>query len=288
MKAKEYPTLDTPAYTWVIDVADALVDYVQERNRPEVTVDALAEFAGPDFADVYPDEKNVEARIYQLLEFFTSRGILSHGPTPGTYNAHPVLVEREQSVAHKLDRMDVKRATKREYTIECAVPYTGLKGLAVMLYDGKSWLSDELHFPTPEGIPYIEVHHIHRVAQGGNESLENLCLLNPYHHKWCHFATEEAIAEMETKLRGLAQEKLEGLLAAHAGTSKKAAASKSADKKPAAKTAAKTAVKKAPPKVEVKVEPVPPKKAAAKKTAAKKPAAKSAAKPAAKKTVKSR
>jgi|GEM_PF-4476049 len=299
-KAVDYPTLDVPAYTWVIDVADALVDYVQERNRPEVTVAALADFAGPDFADVYPDEQNLEARIFQLLEFFTSRGILSHGATPGTYNAHAVLVEREQSVAHKLDRMDVKRATKREYTIECAVPYTGLKGLAVMLYDGKSWLSDELHFPTPEGIPYIEVHHIHRVAQGGNESLENLCLLNPYHHKWCHFATEDAIAAMEAKLKGLAQEKLEGLLAAHLGSSKKSAGAAKpagstkkvaakATAKPASKAAAKPAAKKPAPKVTAKVEPVPAKKAAAKKTAAKKTAAKPAARPAAKKSaVKSR
>lgn len=286
-KAPGWVTLPPPVYTWVIDVADAMVDYVQERNRPDLTVSNLASFAGPDFADVYPDEEDIESRIFQILELFATLGILTRDETPGSYLAHPVLVEREQVVANKLDRMDIKRATKREYTIECAVPYTGLKGLAVLLYGNTSFIGEELTFATPEGTPYIEVHHIQRLAQGGNESLENLCLLNPFHHKWCHFSTEDEILRMQQELQGLVKTKLEELIATHiagaaskstakAPASKKTAAKGTAAKKTATKAAAKQAAKKT---VEAKVEPIPAKKTAAK--AAAKPAAK---KPAAKKT----
>jgi len=286
-KAPGWATLPPPVYTWVIDVADALVDYVQERNRPDLTVSNLASFAGPDFADVYPDEADIESRIFQVLELFATLGILTRDETPGSYLAHPVLVEREQVVANKLDRMDIKRATKREYTIECAVPYTGLKGLAVLLYGNTSFIGEDLTFATPEGTPYIEVHHIQRLAQGGNESLENLCLLNPFHHKWCHFSTEEEILRMQQELQGLVKTKLEELIATHiagvaskstakAPASKKTAAKGTAAKKTATKAAAKPAAKKT---VEAKVEPIPAKKTATK--AAAKPAAR---KPAAKKT----
>ncbi|MCG3152819.1 MAG: hypothetical protein GEEBNDBF_02123 [bacterium] len=287
INAPGWVTLPAPAYTWVIDVADALVDYVQERNRPDLNVSNLASFAGPDFADVYPDETDIESRIFQILELFATLGILTRDETPGSYLAHPVLVEREQVVANKLDRMDIKRATKREYTIECAVPYTGLKGLAVLLYGNTSFIGEELTFATPEGTPYIEVHHIQRLAQGGNESLENLCLLNPFHHKWCHFSTEDEILRMQQELQGLVKTKLEALIATHiaspaakstakAPVSKKTAAKGTAAKKTATKAAAKPAAKKT---VEVKVEPIPAKKTATK--AAAKPAAK---KMAAKKT----
>lgn len=264
-----WPVLDPPVYTWVIDVADALIDYVQETGKPEVSVEALDAFAGADFAETYPKEREITGRIYQVLEFFAGRGLLTRGSVPGGYLAHANLVEREQSVASKLDRMDIKRASKREYTIECAVPYTGLKGLAVMLYGGQSFIAPELTFPTPEGMDYIEVHHIQRIAQGGNESLENLALLNPFHHKWCHFSTDAEMERMERELQAMVKARLEALIAEHMGGGKGPA------KKTAAKSTAKTAAKKTVAKAEAKP--------AAKKAAAKTAAKKSAAKPAARK-----
>lgn len=292
----ECPT-NPPIHTWLIDVSDALIDFVQETQRPEVTVDDLEAFAGQDFADTYPTEDNVRGRIFQILEFLATKGIVESAGVEGAYRAHSTLVEREQSVASKLDRMDIRRATKREYTIECAVPYTGLKGLAVLLYSGKSFLGEELTFPTPEGTDYIEVHHIHRIAQGGNESLENLALLNPFHHKMCHFASEETMAKMQTQLSSLMKERLDAMLASTGGSGtakrgKKAAAAvkeeapakKSAAKKAASKRTGKApednaeagAAAKATRKAATKTATA--KKAPAKKAAAKKAPAKKAAK----------
>ncbi|MEO7993530.1 MAG: HNH endonuclease signature motif containing protein, partial [bacterium] len=278
-----YPSLDPPVYTWLIDVADALVDFVQEYNKPEVSVEELNDFAGADFAETYPAEKSIPGRVHQICEFLADRGIVERTDRDGSYRAHPVLIDREQSVAGKLDRMDMRRALKREYTIECAVPYTGLKGFAVMLYDGKSFVGPELTFATAEGGNYIEVHHIQRIAQGGNESLENLALLNPYHHKMCHFASDDLMNKLQAELTGLVKARLEGMLTEWAGggsgkTSKKPAmAAPVKGKKVEEAPVEKAAAKKAAPAAKA----APLAKKAAPKPAAKKAAAKPAAKKAA-------
>jgi len=58
-------------------------------------------------------------------------------------------------------------------------------------------------FIKPDGEPYVEVHHIHMLADGGEDKTDNVACLCPSHHREIHFGTRrsELIAAL-SKLRG--------------------------------------------------------------------------------------
>lgn len=41
-------------------------------------------------------------------------------------------------------------------------------------------------FRDPDGVPYVEVHHIHTLATGGSDTPENVACLCPLHHREAH------------------------------------------------------------------------------------------------------
>lgn len=48
-------------------------------------------------------------------------------------------------------------------------------------------------FVTSEGLPYLEVHHIQPLAEGGADTVENAAALCPNCHRACHFASEKTL-----------------------------------------------------------------------------------------------
>lgn len=56
-------------------------------------------------------------------------------------------------------------------------------------------------FLKPDGEPYVEVHHIHMLAEGGEDTIENVVCLCPSHHREIHFGTRRT--ELEAALSEL-------------------------------------------------------------------------------------
>jgi hypothetical protein len=56
-------------------------------------------------------------------------------------------------------------------------------------------------FQTPDGVPYIEVHHIDPLADGGGDTIENVACLCPAHHREVHLGVRAA--ELTAQLRGI-------------------------------------------------------------------------------------
>lgn len=56
-------------------------------------------------------------------------------------------------------------------------------------------------FVTPDGVPYTEVHHIDPLADGGEDTIENVACLCPAHHREVHPGC--AGRELTAQLRAL-------------------------------------------------------------------------------------
>ena len=56
-------------------------------------------------------------------------------------------------------------------------------------------------FLKPDGEPYVEVHHIHMLAEGGADTIDNVACLCPNHHREIHFGIQRS--ELEGLLREL-------------------------------------------------------------------------------------
>jgi len=58
-------------------------------------------------------------------------------------------------------------------------------------------------FLKPDGEPYVEVHHIHMLADGGEDTTNNVACLCPSHHREIHFGTRRSELEAAlSELRG--------------------------------------------------------------------------------------
>lgn len=56
-------------------------------------------------------------------------------------------------------------------------------------------------FLKPDGEPYVEVHHIHMLADGGEDTIDNVACLCPSHHREIHFGIRRT--ELEASLSEL-------------------------------------------------------------------------------------
>jgi len=57
---------------------------------------------------------------------------------------------------------------------------------------GRCELCDGVPFLTPEGEPFLEVHHIHQLAEGGPDTPDNAVALCPNCHRELHYGNERA------------------------------------------------------------------------------------------------
>src|SRR5262245_17739719 len=56
-------------------------------------------------------------------------------------------------------------------------------------------------FVTPDGVPYTEVHHIEPLADGGEDTIENVPCICPAHHREVHLGA--GAVELTAQLRAL-------------------------------------------------------------------------------------
>ena len=59
-------------------------------------------------------------------------------------------------------------------------------------------------FETPDGVPYTEVHHIIPLANGGEDTIQNVACLCPAHHREIHLGKRSA--ELTAQLTALRAE----------------------------------------------------------------------------------
>jgi 5-methylcytosine-specific restriction protein A len=52
-------------------------------------------------------------------------------------------------------------------------------------------------FKKPDGSPYIEVHHIIPLYEGGEDAIWNLAVVCAHHHKMAHFADDETQKDLK-------------------------------------------------------------------------------------------
>ncbi|MFM7468179.1 MAG: HNH endonuclease [Vampirovibrionales bacterium] len=113
-------------------------------------------------------------------------------------------VPGQQEVVRRLEDL-IKNSDdphKKEHWVEVYARDTDLVKQAKEHFKYKCFIPECGNtFIKPDGTPYIEVHHIIPLHQGGEDKLENLSLLCAHHHRMVHFATEEERQNMTAQLQ---------------------------------------------------------------------------------------
>lgn len=200
------------AVTWKQQVLAEIIDYCNAHGARTFTLqDFLDERLGVLQA-FRPENKNVAAKIRQQFQFLRDDHILSFVNNRGTYtlrNLH--YLQHEQEALSAVDLWDLHEDGKggmseasapllmrpvtlpetREHLMETYVRDKGWARMARRTFGTQCLITDcGNRLKKPNGKPYIEVHHIVPLCEGGEDAIWNLSVLCAHHHRMAHFANE--------------------------------------------------------------------------------------------------
>lgn len=154
-------------------------------------------------AQFAPNNTRRPDKLRQTLQFLRDDGLLTFVDGHGTYTLRGIeLLHGEvEAEVEPLIRGFKGTPEKKEYLIEV---YARNRGWVKQAHDvlGQFCLCDNCSntFLKDDKKPYIEVHHIIPLCDGGEEWIENLSVLCAHHHRMAHFAQKTERMKMQVFL----------------------------------------------------------------------------------------
>lgn len=172
----------------------------------------------------YSDTNGVEVHLFEVLKkaVYTYRGVVKLVDKPykdrqpddnGNMRdvwMFPVMpvAEAAQDVSHELSEKEISRLSNTELARYTAVknvrkepkktesivyyrdPY--LKQMVKRIADGKcQFCGSDAPFIDKQGEPYLEAHHVIRLADGGQDTIDNVVAICPNCHRKVHVLNDE-------------------------------------------------------------------------------------------------
>jgi predicted HNH restriction endonuclease len=184
---------------WKNFTRELVTDYCNERGSRTFTLQELQSAKNNEILTFSLDNKHPFDKIRQQLQFLRKDGIVTFVDNRGTYTLRePVILNGELSESNSIAFVHEKEPNKREYIRETFARDRG-------------WVKDAkekfgcycLHpnckntFNKNDGLPYIEVHHIIPLFEGGEDAVWNLAVVCAHHHKMAHFADDETQKDLK-------------------------------------------------------------------------------------------
>lgn len=172
----------------------------------------------------YSDTNGVEVHLFEVLNkaIYTYRGVVKLVDKP--YKSRqlddignmrdvwmfPVMPisEISQSISHEMTEQEISKMSDKELarytavknvkrepkTTEAVVYYRDpyLKQMVKRIADGKcQFCGNNAPFNDKQGEPYLEAHHVVRLADGGRDAIDNVVAICPNCHRKMHVLNDE-------------------------------------------------------------------------------------------------
>jgi hypothetical protein len=198
--------------TWRQFTLTQVEAFCHERGSRTFTLGEFLSGREPLFRSFAPNNRHVTEKIRQTLQKLRDDAALTFVDGRGTYTLRTVPLLRDEVQDDKEDFLRSLAPEKREYLIEVFARDRGWVTLARRHY------GDYCLFPkctntfiTERGTPYIEVHHIIPLYEGGEEALWNLSVVCAHHHRMSHFANVSTRREVAVLLTDIVRERYTAL-----------------------------------------------------------------------------
>ena len=159
-------------------------------NRRELRTFSLQELhqTYDDYSIIGIGGKTPQATIRRLLQELREDKTILFLDSSGNYTLQDVILDSE---LEELESLDISKEIpeKKEYLIETYVRNVKWAKEAKEIL-GTECLCKSCRnlFIKEDGTPYIEIHHILPLCEGGEDSLWNLSPVCAHHHRMAHFA----------------------------------------------------------------------------------------------------
>jgi putative restriction endonuclease len=198
--------------TWLDFTQSAVESYCNECGLRTFTLDDFVNTKLNEFELMWPDNRHPREKIRQQLQVLRNRGLVTFVDGKGTYTLRTVPILAGEVEEDKADLLRALTPEKREYFVEVFARSRGWVTLARRCY-GDYCLYPECPntFVTPSGLPYVEVHHLVPLFEGGEDAVWNLSVLCAHHHRMAHFAQERVKRDVNVLIAGVVGERCRAL-----------------------------------------------------------------------------
>lgn len=195
--------------TWKEFVYQRVVDLCNQLGKRTFGLQELWQTFHREFEGFSKDNHNVQAKVRQQLQFLRDEELLSFLDRRGTYTLRGVEILAGELEDDKVLEVSKAKPEKREYLIETYARNKGWVAEAKNRFGVYCMCSNcKNTFIKPDGTPYIEVHHIIPMSEGGEDGLWNLAVLCAHHHRMAHFADNTICLTLQKTLLAETQARL--------------------------------------------------------------------------------
>lgn len=204
-------------------ILEEMIDFCNRRGSRTFQLRDFSAERLPIFKEYLPNNNNVAAKIRQQIQELRKAGAVTFVDGRGTYTLRQIpLLDHEREAIQKAELSNIdddlqallkqpqagrlpkplKIPQKREHFIETYMRDTGWVRQAKKVY-GEHCLVNKCNntFLKPHGKPYIEVHHIVPLCDGGEDGVWNLSVLCAHHHRMAHYARKSERVELRNDLQ---------------------------------------------------------------------------------------
>ncbi len=173
------------ADNWKDFTRDLVVSYCNDKRTSTFTLQGLQKDKKEEIINFKKSNNNPFAKIRQQLQYLRDDGTIQFVDSKGTYAIRKLYngnFPREQE----------EELNQKEYNKEAKEVFNRDRGLVKQAK--QKFGSYCLHpncsntFKRDDKLPYIEVHHIIPLFEGGEDAMWNLAVVCAHHHKMAHFA----------------------------------------------------------------------------------------------------
>jgi len=195
--------------TWKTFVYQLILDFCNQRGNRTFT---LQEFQNHNESAITEFSKHSQTpfnTLRRVLQELRDERLISFIDNSGTYTLRGTeLLNAEKD---EIKTIDISQETpeKREYLVETYVRHVAWARQARELFGHHCMMAPCANsFLREDGSPYIEVHHIIPLCQGGEDGIWNLSVLCAHHHCMAHYADRDTRQHVQETLLREVQKRL--------------------------------------------------------------------------------
>lgn len=187
--------------TWQEFVNRSVIEFCNARGKRTFTLQEFFSAYEEEFRRFRPQNRHPLAKVRQQLQFLRDNGSVQFIDGRGTYTLRGVELLKGEVEDERIREISRQAPEKREYLIETFARNRGWVREAREKFGGYClYPSCSNTFNKPDNRPYIEVHHIVSLCEGGEDAVWNLAVVCAHHHKMAHFSDSSTRQELQNIL----------------------------------------------------------------------------------------
>lgn len=187
--------------TWKEFVYRLVLEYCDRNGKRTFTLRDFFAAHEKEFNKFKPSNRHPLPKVRQQLQFLRDDGLIQFRDGRGTYTLKGVDILKGEVEDEKIQEVSREAPEKREYLIETYARNRGWVKEAKETFGLYCLYPKCLNtFNKPNNEPYIEVHHIISLCDGGEDAVWNLAVVCAHHHKMAHFSTVPTKHKLQTIL----------------------------------------------------------------------------------------